>query len=200
LQLSSSTGIHWQFGKDGSLQLPVGGIIKDSNGTNILDGLGAGSGLSLSDFGRGFTDILDAGKITTSKLYNRPADLALNNHFVLEVTDGGVVVLPDQSVINGATLKTVAGNYAGITAGPQGSDEDSWVWVDNDGATISTKYSTDQFTWKFDNDGNLTLPTGGTISYTPANPGDWEGDPPTTIQEALDRIAAALNSQFLRLE
>lgn len=28
-------------------------------------------------------------------------------------------------------------------------------------------------------------------SYTPANPGDWASPPPTTIQEALDRLAAA---------
>jgi hypothetical protein len=126
-------------------------------------GAGAGGGLSISDFGRGFVDTLDSGKITTSKLYNRPANLQLNNHFELSVTNGGVVVLPDQSVINGATLKTVPGNYAGITAGPIGRDEDSWVWVDNDGAWIGTKYSTDAFTWKFDNTGNLTLPAGGDI-------------------------------------
>lgn len=29
------------------------------------------------------------------------------------------------------------------------------------------------------------------VSYTPTNPGDWNGDP-TTAQEALDRIAAAV--------
>jgi hypothetical protein len=131
-----------------------------------------GGGLSVSDFGRGFTDTLDAGKITTSKLYNRPSNLALNNHFVLEVTDGGVVALPDGSIINGATLKTIAGNYAGITAGPAspaGKDEDSWVWVDNNGAAIATKYSTDAHTWTFNNDGDLTLPAGGDIKDSTGN-------------------------------
>jgi hypothetical protein len=122
---------------------------------NVITG---GTELSVSDFGRGFTDELDSGKITTSKLYNRPDNQGLNNHFVLEVTNGGVVVLPDQSRINGATLKSVAGNYAGITAGPVGKDEDSWVWVDGDGAWIGTKYNTNQKLWKFDNDGNLTVP------------------------------------------
>lgn len=29
-------------------------------------------------------------------------------------------------------------------------------------------------------------------SYTPANATDWTGTPPTTLAEALDRIAAAL--------
>ena len=120
------------------------------------------SGVSISDFGEGFTDSLDAGKITTSKLYNENPNPALNNQYTLEVTNGGVVALPDGSIINGATLKTVPGNYAGITAGPAspaGKDEDSWVWVDNDGATISTKYSTSNFQWKFDNNGATTFPT-----------------------------------------
>ena len=125
--------------------------------------LTSGGGLAIGDFGRGFTDTKDSGNITTSKLYNRPDNLALNNHYELSVTNGGVVTLPDGSIINGATLKTIAGNYAGITAGPAspaGKDEDSWVWVDNDGATISTKTSTSNFQWKFDNNGQLTLPAG----------------------------------------
>jgi hypothetical protein len=147
----------WTFDTNGKLTLPVGGDILNSNGDTVLGG-GTGGGLSVSDFGRGFTNTLDSGKITTNKLYNRPSNLALNNHFELSVDDGGVVHLPDQSVINGATLKTVPGNYAGITAGPVGKDEDSWVYVDNDGAWIATKYSTDAFTWKFDNNGTLTVP------------------------------------------
>ena len=30
------------------------------------------------------------------------------------------------------------------------------------------------------------------IAYTPGNAADWTGSPPATVQEALDRIAAAL--------
>jgi hypothetical protein len=126
--------------------------------------LGGGGGVSVNDFGEGFTDALDDGKITTSKLYNKNPNPGLNNQYTLEVTNGGVVALPDGSIINGATLKTIAGNYAGITAGPQGADEDSWMWVDNNGATIATKYSTDANTWTFDNDGRLTFPQGTTIA------------------------------------
>jgi hypothetical protein len=153
----------WVFDVFGNLQLPAGGDIVDSTGASVLGG-GTGSGLSVSDFGRGFTNTLDAGKITTSKLYNKNPNPALNNHFELSVDDGGVVHLPDQSIINGATLKTVPGNYAGITAGPVGKDEDSWVWVDNDGAWISTKESTTAYTWHFDNNGKLTLPGQSTIN------------------------------------
>ena len=144
------------------VQIPFRVEVKAED-TVYEDIFGNGGGLSITDFGRGFVNTLDDGKITTNKLYNRPANQGLNNHFVLEVTNGGVVVLPDQSIINGATLKTVPGNYAGITAGPVGKDEDSWVYVDNDGAWIATKYSTDAFTWHFDNTGKLVLPVGGDI-------------------------------------
>jgi Major tropism determinant N-terminal domain len=37
------TTIDWTFGIDGSLTLPEGGVIKNSTGTNILDGLGGGA-------------------------------------------------------------------------------------------------------------------------------------------------------------
>jgi hypothetical protein len=145
----------------GNLVMPVGASVIDADGNPISTG---GGGLSITDFGIGFVNNLDNGKITTSKLYNENPNPGLNNQYELSVDNGGVVHLPDQSVINGATLKTVPGNYAGITAGPQGADEDSWVWVDNSGATISTKYSTDAHTWTFDNNGRLTFPQGTTIA------------------------------------
>ena len=140
--------------------------VSDLTDDEGLLGGGAGGGLSITDFGLGFTDTLDAGKITTSKLYNENPNQGLNNQYTLEVTDGGVVALPDGSIINGATLKTIAGNYAGITAGPNGADEDSWVWVDNNGATIATKYSTDNHTWTFNNNGGLTFPQGTFLGYS----------------------------------
>jgi hypothetical protein len=49
-------------------------------------------------------------------------------------------------------------------------------------------------TWRFGNDGKLTLPTGGTVSYTPATSTDWSGTPPATIQAAIDRLAAAFKT------
>jgi hypothetical protein len=48
--------------------------------------------------------------------------------------------------------------------------------------------------WSFGTDRLLSLPTGGTVSYEPAVDTDWIGSPPTTIQEALDRIAAAIKA------
>ena len=52
-------------------------------------------------------------------------------------------------------------------------------------------------TWNFSEDGDITLPANGTISYTPTTSGDWAGTAPTTIEEAIDRLATvikALNS------
>ena len=117
------------------------------------------AGTSVADFGEGFS-LDNADKIVTNKLYSTNQTQP-TQHYRLELDTNGVVILPDQSIINGATLKTIAGNYAGITAGPAspaGKDEDSWVWVDNDGATIATKYSTDNYQWKFNNTGALVYP------------------------------------------
>jgi len=62
------------------------------------------------------------------------------------------------------------------------------------------------YEWHFTTDKKIKLPAGGDIvnstgtsvmggsgSYAPANAGDWAGTAPTTIAEALDRIAARLN-------
>ena len=93
-------------------------------------------------------------------------DRLVNGAYTASLGANGVLTLPDGSIINGATLKTIAGNYAGITAGPNGADEDSWVWVDNNGATIATKYSTDNHTWTFNNNGGLTFPQGTFLGYS----------------------------------
>ena len=49
-------------------------------------------------------------------------------------------------------------------------------------------------TWDFGTDGSLTLPAGGTISYSPATPSDWNNIAPTTIEHAIDRLAAAIKN------
>ena len=168
------------------------GQFKLGNGTSTWAQLtyfqpGAPEAASINNFGEGFS-LTSANKIVTNKLYSTNLTQP-NQHYRLEVDTNGVVVLPDSSIINGATLKTIAGNYAGITAGPAspaGRDEDSWVWVDNDGATISTKTSTDNHQWKFDNTGNLTLPAGGDIVDSNGDSvlGGGEGLPTITVPAA----------------
>jgi hypothetical protein len=116
--------------------------------------------------GEGFSIAVD-NKVTTNKLYSTNAS-SPTQHYRLELDTNGVVVLPDQSIINGSTIRGIYGtgeaNYTGITIGPDAAHrEESWVWVDHTGVSIATEYSTDAYTWKFDNNGNLTLPTGGEI-------------------------------------
>jgi hypothetical protein len=66
------------------------------------------------------------------------------------------------------------------------------MWTANDGgAYISSSDGATVKSWSFNTDGKLTLPAGGTVSYTPATPADWNGTAPTTMQAAIDRLAAA---------
>ena len=186
--IKSNDGAHkWAFETGGDLRLPVGGDIVDSTGASVLN-----NGVSITDFGEGFS-LTATEKIVTNKLYSTNLTQP-NQHYRLTLDTNGVVILPDQSIINGATLKSVAGNYAGITAGPVGRDEDSWMWVDGDGAWIGTTYSTDQKTWHFDNTGKLTLPTNGTISFGTDNGDNWNAPLVNTVQAALEELAARITA------
>jgi len=130
---------------------------------------GAG-GVSISDFGEGFS-LTVANQIVTNKLYSTNQTQP-TQHYRLELDTNGIIILPDQSIINGSTLRGVYGtgdaNYTGITIGPDANHrEESWVWVDHTGVSIATEYSTSAYTWKFDNNGVLTLPYGQSISSGP---------------------------------
>ena len=143
---------------DGVLSAEDGNYTLPAATTNALGGVILGEGFVLNG----------SNQVTTSKLYNENPNQGLNNLYVLEVTDGGVVVLPDQSIINGSTLKGIAGtgelNYTGIVTGPSsGNSENTWMYVDAYDAYIATDYADSQHTWKFDRNGNLTLPAGGYI-------------------------------------
>ena len=128
--------------------------------TNVLGGVKLGEGFVLNA----------SNQVTTSKLYSTNETDA-NVHYRLELDTNGVVVLPDQSIINGSTLRGVYGtgelNYTGITIGPDANHrEESWVWVDVNGAHVAARYSGNISTakqWDFKNDGNLQLPAGGYI-------------------------------------
>ena len=116
--------------------------------------------------GNGFT-LNGSNQVTTSSLYNTNLTQP-TQHYALRVDTNGVVVLPDQSIINGSTLRAVAGSYAGLTTD---DGENSWMWVDSSGAYIATQYneSGNSHQWTFDNTGNLTLPGNGEISINYAN-------------------------------
>jgi hypothetical protein len=152
-----TSGNIWQFGTNGNITFP--------------DSTTQSTAFNITKFGEGFS-LNGADKIVTNKLYSTNAS-SPTQHYRLELDTNGVVVLPDQSIINGSTIRGIYGtgelNYTGITIGPDTNHrEESWVWVDHTGVSIATEYSTDAYTWKFDNNGSLTLPGGSAIGYTPA--------------------------------
>ena len=111
--------------------------------------------------GEGFV-LNGSNQVTTNKLYSTNESQP-NQHYRLELTTGGTIKLPDQSEIIGSTLKGIYGtgeaNYTGITIGPTAQNsEESWMYVDHNGAYIATQYNTDQKLWTFGNDGTLTMP------------------------------------------
>jgi hypothetical protein len=154
-------GANLSIDGDGVLNAEDGNYTLPTASDTVKGGVKLGEGFSL--------DVTD--KVTTNKLYN--SDLTQpSQHYRLTLGTTGTITLPDGSEILGATLKTIHGaeTYAGITAGPDsGNSEESWVWVDASGATIATKYNTNNYQWKFDNDGKLTLPEGGNITSPDCN-------------------------------
>ena len=150
-------GVLWIFDEeDSSLTFPD--TTKQTTAWTGITGFGEGFGLT------------DADKIVTNKLYSTNLTQP-TQHYRLELDTNGVVVLPDGSIINGSTIRGVAGtgelNYTGITIGPNSNDaEKTWMWVDHANAYISTNNAAN--TWTFGNNGSLTLPLGSTLDETPA--------------------------------
>jgi len=86
-------------------------------------------------------------------------------------------------------LRDVDHNPAGYTANLSFSPPPAYPPTIASSGAI--KLASNGNSWYFGTDGVLTLPAGGTVSYTPATSTDWSGTAPTTIQEAIDRLAAA---------
>ena len=147
--ITTSTHYNWTFGADGTLTFPDASV-QSSAWTGI------------SAFGEGFSLTTSTHKIVTNKLYSTNATQP-TQHYRLELDTNGVVILPDQSIINGSTLRGVYGtgelNYTGITIGPNsGNRENTWMYVDAYDAYIATDYANNQYTWKFSSTGTLTVP------------------------------------------
>ena len=138
----------WTFGADGNLTLPVGGDIRDSNGSSVLGGGG-------------------------SELVNGDNTFALQSdgNVVFSGDIGGVnrgVVWDYGAEINNGTNSTVRQDNLGLSV-------KAWTEGDGGGANaggangysatvnIRTNQGDNEKWWIFDGAGNLTLPTGGDI-------------------------------------
>ena len=130
-----------------------GGNGNVSIATNSTPGIMAlGNGFSLNS----------SNQVSTANLYSTNLSEP-TQHYGFSLDTNGVLHLPDQSIINGSTLRGVPGtgelNYTGITIGPNsGNAENTWMWVDASNAYIATDYSNVGKTWTFDSTGNITLP------------------------------------------
>ena len=164
---------NWTFGTNGKLTLPVGGDILNSNGDSVLGG-GAGSSSTL-----------------------------VNGDFVVGLQVNGSLLLPtgdyqeNQSRYQGAILSENESStiYMDVQTNSQnnvygGMRLETWNSVPIDIRTRAGGQGDDIKNWRFDSDGNLTLPTNGTISYTPDDADNWDNPAVNTIQAALDELAA----------
>jgi len=172
IQLRRDTAANWTSTNPALAQGEIGidltsSKIKIGNGSTLWNALSYwdDAEINISAFGEGFS-LTTANKIVTNKLYSTTQTQPTQN-YRLELDTNGVVKLPDGSIINGSTIRGVAGtgelNYTGITIGPSTNDaEKTWMWVDHANAYISTNNFAN--TWTFGNDGILTLPAAGDIN------------------------------------
>jgi hypothetical protein len=133
------------------------------SGGNATVPIATNSTPGIMALGNGFS-LNASNQVSTANLYSTNLSEP-TQHYGFSLDTNGVLHLPDQSIINGSTLRGVPGtgelNYTGITIGPDsGNAENTWMWVDASNAYIATDYSNVGKTWTFDATGNLTLPDG----------------------------------------
>ena len=210
----------WLFDKNGDLTLPVGGDILDSTGASVLGGgttLPANASGYLVNDGTGALSWA-AGDGTFSGDYddltNKPTlfsgdydDLTNKPTIRIAVATGagpGGNLQADSLALAGLNPVTdIPSTWGGdliLQGGVGGANGDLYGEVRIKSGQIGANYE-----WHFTTDKKIKLPAGGDIvnstgtsvmggsgSYTPANAGNWAGTAPTTIAEALDRVAAKL--------
>jgi len=165
VSISANNNI-WTFGTDGNLTVP--GWISSTTGTLVLNANVAQSNLAWGIQ----NDIFGAN----SSALVAPASDEQNQ---------GQLIFPGANGVGYGAL---------AWTGNVGSPFDSSMILGsvNSNVSILTAFDSTINLWRFDTDGNLTLPENGTVSYTPTNSSDWDGIAPTTIQEAIDRLAAVI--------
>ena len=97
---------------------------------------------------------------------------------------------------------TITGNLIGNTTGYHTGDvtgsvfaDDSTQLVDAVSGVLRGTHIGDVIGSVFaDNSTMLVNGVDGTLHYDPATPGDWDGDAPTTVGEALDRLATVVKA------
>ena len=175
LEITPNGTTTWIFGDDGRLELPAGGDIVDSAGETVL----------------GF------------------AASYLSGYNVLSSDPGGITVTGDVTNVfsSGQVIKFSTLTEDEFTVDTVTYDSgNNWtviLLVETLGGPVDTdsiyfeKYNVSEI---YPGDGiyatlmNNVLTLGTTGTYYPSTPSDWNNDAPTTITEALDRLAALVKS------
>lgn len=168
-----------------------------------LPNLGGSLGIELSS---GITYSPTNTLTFTSSNYAPPAQrnltLTSNGNNLVFSTTGTLTAPKDITVPVGYGFKTT--DAFQITAGVRGQTVDVYetLALCNNRFYLYTNWGQvgtgGQKAWAFNEDGSITFPdassqtTAYTGAYTPATPADWAGTPPTTIAEAIDRLAARI--------
>jgi len=104
-------------------------------------------------------------------------------------------------VFNGWTFSTDAPGYTKTLTFPDDTVQSTaWTGIANalrSEGNINIDINLSDSTlrrWTFGEDGDLTLPTNGTISYTPDDTDNWNEPTVNTIQAALDELAARVTA------
>jgi hypothetical protein len=113
-------------------------------------------------------------------------NLPLSASLFTATVDGIDYAILSGATSGGATLITPSANVA-VT---------NYIAINQTYANVAVHNANTAVThtWQFTQTGNLTLPTNGTVSYTPATSGNWAGTAPTTLQNAIDRLAAVVKA------
>jgi len=172
-----SLGNTWTFGADGKLTFPDA---TTTTGKSITISTGNSLTVNLSNSSPSVN--------TTFKINPLSIKLPTGNGAIFSGVDGDVAYLWALDATNKTFYFPDAGDlvYPQIRYSTSGGDGMQLVT-----SSKPIKITASAKSWSFNTDGKLTLPSGGTVSYTPATSTDWNGTAPTTIQEAIDRLAAA---------
>jgi hypothetical protein len=214
----------WTFGADGVLTMPDGvnggngainftwegnnwASISSSESTLNLYSLDVVSGNPKTNVRIGFdveltTNLLDSAYTWT---FGSDGTLKVPGTIWAQASDNGSIVFSDDGSTDHGSLKVDGGHNMVISAESNFyikragqdrlgiTDTNTTLMAGTDLVLKSNKNATEKVL-TLGADGNLTLPEGGTITYTPATASDWAGTPPITIQEAIDRLAAAVKA------
>ena len=199
----------WTFGANGKLTFPNGLTINNSvigyaTSNTISEEIPGGTISSTSIVGNQIaidsTNSITISKVTTQINNDGVTTTTDSTGSRLEINNTGASIKryidpdgPNNAIYfqvrtdtSGAVLEGVEENIGYTTYGR--------VTASQGVVEVSTGTDSSNNVWQFGTDGKLTLPAGGTVSYIPTTSSDWNGIAPTTIEEAIDRLAAVVKA------